>query len=124
MRLTQTDAPDGRQLIQSYRPGTFRVAGVTYSGSIIVTPEKTLPWAIASMAELTAEAFALLLEMPAFDVCLLGCGARPERIEPALRAKLKEAGLSVDAMDTGAAARTYNMLITEGRRAAAALIAL
>ncbi len=58
------------------------------------------------------------------DILLLGCGARIEMVPKALREMMKErAGIVIDAMDTGAAARTYNVLMAEERRVAAALIA-
>ena len=56
------------------------------------------------------------------SLCLIGCGVRTELLPPGLREALREAGVSVDAMETGAACRTYNMLVGEGRAVAAALI--
>ena len=58
------------------------------------------------------------------DVCLLGCGAHMQPLPRDLRAALKDAGLTVDPMDTGAACRTYNVLTGEGRAVAAAVIAI
>jgi len=56
------------------------------------------------------------------EVLLIGCGPRMVLLPSALRRQIREAGIGMDAMDTGAACRTYNVLISEGRRAAAALI--
>ncbi len=124
MELIPQAAP-GRQIVQRYRGGQFRISSIVYPGSVIVLPTETLPWAIASMDELTLEAFAALLPIAeTLDVCLLGCGARMKPLPPALRAALKGAGLAVDPMDTGAACRTYNVLMGEGRSVAAALIAI
>jgi len=56
------------------------------------------------------------------EILLLGCGRRMAMVPSALRARLKAAGIVVDAMDTGAACRTYSVLLAEGRRVAAALL--
>ncbi|MGH6796969.1 MAG: MTH938/NDUFAF3 family protein, partial [Roseiarcus sp.] len=58
------------------------------------------------------------------EILLLGCGPRMAPVPPALRQGLRVAGIVVDAMDTGAACRTYNVLLSEDRRVAAALLAL
>ena len=124
MELTR-QAPQGRELIQSYAGGKFRVSDVIYQGSVIVTPKATFAWPVTALADLTLESFAPLLNGEIkIDVCLLGCGAKMDRLPPDLRKALKEKGLTVDTMDTGAACRTYNMLISENRVVAAALIAL
>lgn len=124
MELTR-QAPADRQLIQSYAGGKFRVSDVIYQGSVIVTPKATLPWTVLRLEDITLDSFAPLLTGEIkIDVCLLGCGARMQRLPAELRAALKEKGLVVEPMDTGAACRTYNMLIAENRMVAAALIAL
>lgn len=115
--------PEGRQIIQSYGAGGFRVSGVTYTDPIIVLPTETLSWQTHAYTDLTAEDFAPLALMAAeIDVVLFGTGARGEFFPPKLRGVLKEQGLTVEAMDTGAACRTYNVLMAEGRRVAAALM--
>jgi uncharacterized protein len=58
------------------------------------------------------------------EVLLLGTGTRHEFVPPSLRRRLRDAGIVIDTMDTGAACRTYNVLVAEDRRVAAALIAL
>ncbi len=124
MELTR-QAPQGRELIQSYAGGKFRVSDVIYQGSVIVTPKATFAWSVTALADLTLESFAPLTSGDIkLDVCLLGCGAKMDRLPPDLRKALKEKGLTVESMDTGAACRTYNMLISENRAVAAALIAL
>jgi uncharacterized protein len=80
-----------------------------------------VPWDVTGVGALTLDSFAPLRDLKV-DVCLLGCGARMERLPKALRDALKEQGLNVEPMDTGSACRTYNMLIAEGRKIAAALI--
>jgi uncharacterized protein len=58
----------------------------------------------------------------AIEILLLGCGRRMLQVPPSLRAELRQIGVVIDAMDTGAACRTYAVLLTEGRRVAAALL--
>jgi len=124
VQLTRQEA-GGRQVIQRYGAGQFRVSGVVFPSSILVLPGQTTPWSATAMEDLTAESFAALLPVAGtLDVCLLGCGARMKPLPAALRAQLKEAGLTVDPMDTGAACRTFNVLTGEGRSVAAALIAV
>lgn len=118
--------PEGRQVIQNYGGGAFKVSGQSYRGPVIVTPAATAVWdAPEKFSALSAGDFdAAILTQAGIDVLLLGCGAKGEFVPPALRKALKEKGLTVDAMDTGAACRTYNVLMAEGRRVAAALMPL
>lgn len=113
--------PAGRQIIQQYRAGGFRISGKEYQGSVIVMPERTLSWPVTS--ELSLSSFdALMPYARELDVVLLGTGAGQMFVPPALRQALKVQGLNVDAMDTGAACRTYNVLMADGRRIAAAML--
>lgn len=124
MELTR-QAPPGRELIQSYAGGRFRVSEKIYEGSVLVTPKATFAWPLARFEDITLDSFAPLLTGEIkVDVCLLGCGAKMQRLPADLRKALKEKGLTVEPMDTGAACRTYNMLIAENRMVAAALVAV
>lgn len=116
--------PEGRQIIQGYSAGAFRVSGHAYDGPIIVSPTETKPWnGPRSFVALQEKDFDALSEQAdTIDVVLLGSGAKGEFFPPALRQALKSKGLSIDAMDTGAACRTYNVLMAEGRRVVAALL--
>jgi uncharacterized protein len=118
--------PEGRQIIQGYSAGAFKVSGKSYSGAIIVTPTGTQPWNVSPEFPLLNETdFAdLAAQSEDIDVVLLGSGARGEFFPPTLRATLKQKGLVIETMDTGAACRTYNVLMAEGRRVAAALLPL
>ncbi len=114
-----------RQLIQSYGEGRFRINGTVHDGGVLVFPERTLPWPVASIRGVTVDSLAeVTAAEPAVEILLLGCGSRFETIPAALKEALKEAGVMVDSMGTGAACRTYNVLVSEGRRVAAALIAI
>ena len=124
MKLTPQSSTD-RQLVQRYGNGGFRVSGVAFQGSVIVIPTAAIAWPVASITGLTVADFEPLIARRAeLDVCLLGCGAQMLPLPKDIRLALKEAGLYVDPMDTGAACRTYNVLMGEGRAVAAALIAI
>lgn len=116
--------PEGRQIIQRYGADGIKVSGKIYDGAVLVFPEMTLDWSAAkSFADLSIDTFAQLSERSDdIDVVLLGTGNKGEFFPPKLRQLLKDKGLSVDAMDTGAACRTYNVLMAEGRRVIAALL--
>jgi uncharacterized protein len=109
------------QVIQGYGDGLFRIAGEAYQGSIIVFAERTVAWSGEISEAGLAEAFAAAGEL---DLLLLGCGLRMQPVAPGLRMALRRVGIAVEAMDTGAACRTFNVLLAEGRRVAAALIAV
>jgi uncharacterized protein len=124
LKLTRQSSAD-RQLVQRYGNGGFRVSGVNFQGSVIVTPGQAMAWPVGSFAQLTIADFAPLIALAkGFDVCLLGCGMQMQPLPKDIRLALKDAGLTVDPMDTGAACRTYNVLVGEGRAVAAALIAI
>ena len=113
-----------QQVIQSYSNGRFRVSGHSYEGAVFVFPEKTELWGLSkNINELEVDDFApLFIEAHEIDVVLLGCGAEQIFIPPSFRQALKDKGLVVEVMDTGAACRTYNVLMAEGRRVVAAML--
>src|SRR3569833_2211972 len=99
MELTR-QAPEGRELIQSYAGGMFRVSDVIHQGSVMVTPKATFAWPVTRFEDITLDSFAPLFEGDIkVDVCLLGCGARMQRLPVEIRAALKEKGLTVEPMD-------------------------
>ena len=110
--------------IQKYGPSGFVIAETTFEQAIILSPEQALPWDFnAEVAGAGAEAFADLVEACAkAEVVLLGCGARQIRPSKDVRDAFQSQGLTLEAMDTGAACRTYNVLVAEGRAVVAALI--
>jgi len=117
--------PEGRQIVDSYGDGRFRISGISIEGSVLVLPSRTFSWPVADMAGLTFDSLAPVIEAePAVEVLLVGCGRRLVPLSPALKAALRARGIGADPMDTGAACRTYNVLMAEGRRVAAALIAV
>ena len=114
--------PAGRQVVETYGPAGFRVSGVSFSGSILVFPDRTELWPVFSLAEADLGRFAAVAEHGDVSILLLGCGKRMAPIPLALRNGLRSRGIVVEPMDTGAACRTYNVLLAEERRVAAALI--
>ena len=117
--------PEGRQVIESYGDGRFRVSGVLLEGSLLVLPTVTFPWSAAGVAGITFDSLSPLLSSdPPLEILLVGTGKRLVPLHPMLKTQLRERGIGADPMDTGAACRTYNVLMAEGRRVAAALIAV
>lgn len=116
--------PQGRQVIESYGDMGFRVSGHRYEGSILVLPDQTILWTVSSSDALTVESLETVIGRSEVELLLLGLGRKPVMITRDFRAALKERGVAIEPMDTGAASRTYNVLQAEGRRVAAALIAV
>jgi len=124
MDLNPRLAP-GRQLIQAYGDGGFVIAGQRWRGSVLVFPETTLAWDCAGIDVLGIESLApIVAAAPIPELLLVGCGPALRSLPPTLRADLAAAGVRVETMDTGAACRTFNVLLTEDRRIAAALFAV
>ena len=110
---------DGRQIIERYAASGFRVSGAIYLGPVLVFPDRTETWPDAAF---TATGLAPVVAHGGVELLLLGLGRRIEPVSAELRSALKADGIAVEPMDTGAACRTYNMLIGEDRRVAAALL--
>jgi len=118
MELTPLAQP-GRQVIERHGPSGFRISGVIYRGPVLVFPDETLAWGGAAPTE---AALAPVIAHGGVELLLLGLGRNGAPVAPALRSALKAHGIAVEAMATGAACRTYNVLVGEDRRVAAALL--
>jgi uncharacterized protein len=119
--------PAGRKIIQAYGDGGFRVAGERFEGALLVLTEQVARWGVEGMDALADSGAWASLEpvvgaTPPVELLILGTGARHEMVPPWLRRQLSEVGIGVETMATGAACRTFNLLLTEGRRVAAALL--
>jgi uncharacterized protein len=114
----------GRQQIQAYREGGFTIAGARHQGSVLVLPDRTLPWAVRDLPAVTLESLAPITAAAKVEILILGCGARFALASVELRQALRAHGIVTESMDTRAACRTFNVLLAEDRRVAAALIAL
>ncbi len=118
----------GRHAIEAYGAGGFRFAGLSHVGSILATPKGVGAVAIAAPEAIDAAALApLFAELKAapgsIEFLAIGTGARTAPLSPALKDRLRAAGLRFEAMATGPAARVYNVMMDENRRVAALLIA-
>jgi|AGTN01.3.fsa_nt_gi Uncharacterized conserved protein len=114
-----------KQLIHGYGDLGFTVTGTRHQGSVLVLPDRTLAWTVTAMAGLSLDSLApILAAEPRPAILLLGCGRGMVPVPREVRDALKAAGIVAEPMDTGAACRTYNVLLTEGRDVAAALIAV
>lgn len=115
----------GKQVITGYGNGQFKVAGESFATSILVFPDRTVQWTIKPGAPVTLESLNVVVEEEGeIDLLLLGTGKKQDVLPQGIRTALKEVGIALEIMDTGAAVRTYNVLVAEGRRVAAALIAV
>jgi uncharacterized protein len=111
--------------IEAYGNGGFRFGGMSHKGSILCLPTGIWAWSVRSIEDVDRAVLADALALGSqISLLFLGVGRRPGRPSADVRAAFEEAGIWLEAMDTGAAARTYNVLLAEGRPVAAALIAV
>jgi uncharacterized protein len=112
--------------IEAYGGGGFRIAGERIEGSALIIDDRASPWPVASLADLQPSDFDPILaaDRGVVEFVLLGLG--PAMVPPpkAVREALRAAGLGLEVMDTVAACKLYNVLASDGRRVAAALIAI
>ena len=113
----------GRLVVEGYGRGGFRVAGRRYDGAILIVGETVSPWPVAAPGDAGLGNLApVLAAAPAVELVLFGCGVRAAAVNAGLRADLARRGVAIEPMDTGAACRTFNVLVGEDRRVAAALL--
>jgi len=116
------DAP----IINSYAPGGFRLSGAWRPGSVLIVEDVAQDWPVTAPGEITPESLAPVLAAgrAATEFLLIGMGAANALPPKGVREAMAVAGVGLELMDTPAAARLYNVLTSEGRRLACALIAL
>jgi uncharacterized protein len=114
-------APGARNAFSGYGEGYALVNGARHEASVIVTPERVLPWSVAGFDDLTESDFELFLGLD-LEILLIGTGLKQRFPHPRLTRALAEKRIGVEVMDMQAACRTYNILMAEGRRVAAALL--
>ena len=115
----------GRAPIDAYGNGGFRFADMSHRGSILALPSGIEAWAVGSVADIAGDALARLIEEAAsIEILLVGTGEAMSPLPKGSRAQLEAAGLFPDLMSTGAAVRTFNVLLSEERAVAAALVAV
>ena len=115
----------GRAPVEAYGNGGFRFAGMSHCGSILCLPSGVHEWLPRDAKLFTSDDFArVLAEAEQIEILLVGTGTDLRPLPAALRQAFREAGIMADPMSTGAALRTYNVLLAEDRAVAAALIAV
>ncbi|WP_296225207.1 Mth938-like domain-containing protein [Ralstonia sp. UBA689] len=122
MKLHSSDTSAVLNTVTAYGDGYIEINKVRHEQSVLVMPEgAVVPWDVARFEDLTPEHFARLLMLGA-EVVVFGSGNKLRFPHPRLTASLTEKRIGVEAMDLQAAGRTYNILMLEGRKVAAALL--
>jgi uncharacterized protein len=112
-------------LIDAHGGGGFRFAGLSHRGSLLCLPDGIWAWPIAAPTEMSDEVLSLVFARVAdLDFFILGTGTALWITPEPLRIRFSESHISVDTMTTGPAVRTYNVMLMEGRRVGAGLIAI
>ena len=116
------DSDLNHHAITGYGPDWVRVNQQEFRRSLIVTPERLVTdWPPQTFGDLVEAHFAVIAELEP-EIVLLGTGAHQRFPPSSLLRRLLERGVGVEIMDTAAACRTYNIVMLEGRRVAAALL--
>tara|TARA_R110000824_G_scaffold155226_1_gene327563 strand:- start:120583 stop:120957 length:375 start_codon:yes stop_codon:yes gene_type:complete len=116
---------EGQPQIDAYGDFGFRLASQRFEGSVILTPKGFYPWSVSSILDTTVDSlFPVLEARDSIDFLIVGVGTQFLRWPKLVSEHLRKLGIEPDFMDTGAAARTYNILLSEDRRVAAAIIAV
>jgi uncharacterized protein len=111
--------------IDAYGDGGFRFGGMSHRGSLLCFPDGIWAWPVGDAKELNEDALAGVFDRArTLDFFLIGAGRDPWLLPDALRQRFRDLSLLVDTMPTGAAVRTYNILLAENRRVGAGLIAV
>jgi len=114
-------APGARNAFSGYGEGYVLVNGARHESSVIVTPERVLPWSATTFDALAEPDFDVFQGL-GLEILLIGTGPTQRFPHPRLTRALMAKQIGVEVMDTQAACRTYNILIAEGRRVAAAIL--
>lgn len=115
----------GRAPIDAYGNGGFRFADMSHRGSILCLPSGIYGWNVEQALNLSDESFERVFgEAGDIDILLVGTGKDLVPLPRALRERFRSLGISADPMSTGAAVRTYNVLLAEDRAVAAAMLAV
>jgi uncharacterized protein len=123
MRFTETDDSTGN-LIHAYGPEGIRIGGRTYHGGLIITPARIIAdWGPGDATALNGAHLQALLDLNP-ELIVIGTGPTQVFGDPSLYRALLQRRIGVEWMDTGAACRTYNILMAEGRRVVAGLLPL
>lgn len=117
MRLNEVRFTDAEP-VEGYGPGFFRIGGTVVKGHVLTSPKGTQAWGgyddLEALTALSSE----------IDVLFVGTGAEIAHVPPAFRAALEQQGVGIEVMSSPSAARTYNVLLSEGRRIALAMFSV
>ena len=115
----------GQQMLGGYGGGGFKINNEHIPGSRLLLPDENHAWPVTAPQEITLESLAVVAARAGtLDLLIIGSGKSMSLLPHDIREFFRERAIAVEIMDTGAACRTYNILLSEGRRVAAALIAV
>ena len=113
----------GRHTIEGYGAGGFQFGGMSHRGSLLLLPSGIVPWLVTSAKEISVASLApIFAEAADIDHLLIGTGADIAFLDPLIGRACRSKKIVPEPMATAAAARTYNILLGERRRVAAALV--
>jgi len=113
--------PEGKNIIKGYGDMTFKINDDEHKSSIIVFPDKIISWDIVSFSDVSLDSFNEILPEKELEILLVGCGDVHMPLDNDIMLEFQSSGIGLEIMTTGAACRTYNVLLAEGRNVAAAL---
>jgi uncharacterized protein len=116
--------PTGKKIITAYGAGAFKINGETYTGGIVISPDTVAAWPVTKVEDITAECIVPFFMVNNVEIIIIGCGTNHTPLPPEVSSIFRTHNITVEAMTTGAACRTYNVLLAEGRAVAAALLAV
>ena len=114
----------GRAPVDTYGNGGFRFAGMSHQGSILCLPSGIYGWSVIQASEFATSDFQQVFDEDGLEILLVGTGIDLIPLPDRLKARLQKQGIRADSMSTGAASRTFNVLLAEGRAVGAALLAV
>jgi len=124
IEIKNFDGDGELQLVHGYGNGGFRVTSQRYQGDLLLLPRLTREWRCPELSKLRFIDLEPLLGNAPPKLFLFGAGPPPQQHLPELATDMKANGINLELMSTAAACRTWNVLMSEGRNAAAALIAI
>ncbi|MDG1994919.1 MAG: Mth938-like domain-containing protein [Emcibacteraceae bacterium] len=110
--------------ITGYGDGGFRMGDGRFEGSMLITSEGFYPWGVSAKEDINIDNLKAIFDTSGVEIVIIGMGENMAFLSKDVRAAFQAKNIAVEAMDTGAAARTYNVLLQEGRKVSAALIAI
>lgn len=123
MEFTEINSSE-EAFVAGYGDGGFRMGDSRYEGSMLITPDGFYPWDVTDKADINVGNLSPILDAGGIEIIVIGLGPNMAFLPKDIRAAFEVKKIAVEAMDTGAAARTYNVLLQEGRLVAAAIIAI